>query len=383
MKECRFRFARTMTVVVAAIVLAPQLGIAATEVNTCGQVVAGSAYLAADLDCTGFGGDAVTIDGGALDLSGFTLTGGAGNGVTCMRGCKVTSDPANGTITGASAWGVYGDFAGGDVAHVRVSNVRVEFNGDGIDASSGNATLIDSVVSNNVSAIGGGVSSFRTSKLVRTTVSGHPYAGVTASKKIVVVDSDVSANPGLGLWGAPRIIVRRSTVTLNGQDGIHGGTIKVVDSAVGSNGGPGVYGTSDQIVILGSTVSNNGGDGIFHEGGLKPVTVKESTISGNALSGIRDEGAENLRVLQNSVITGNGLHGIYATNTDATPDNCAQTIRDSVVTGNGTDPNCGVTETCADLAACDVPNILNVTCDISYDTLSGFPGTSWSVCSLD
>lgn len=382
MNAYRPPFAWLIAAAAAAAVSAPQPGITATEVNTCGQVVSGSAYLAADLDCTGFGGAAVTIDGGSLDLRGFTLSGGIGNGVTCTRSCKISSDPPGGTVTGASSYGVFGDFAGGDSAHIRVSDVIVHLNGDGIDSAAGSATVVDSTVSDNFGAIGVGVSSFKTSKLIRSAVSGHPYAGVTGVDKIIAVDSVVSGNPGLGLWGAPRIIVRRSTVTLSGQDGIHGGAIKVVDSTVDSNGGPGVYGI-DQVRVLGSTVSNNSGDGIFHEGGLKPVTVKESTISGNALSGIRDEGAENLRVTQNSLVTGNGLHGIYATNTDAQPDNCAQTVRDSVVTGNGTDPNCGVSETCADLAGCDVPNILNVTCDTSYDTLSGFPGTSWGVCSLD
>lgn len=82
-----------------------------------------------------------------------------------------------------------------------------------------------------------------------------------------------------------------------------------------------------------------------------------------------------------SVISNNGLHGV---STIATMIECPDvTIVDSTVTGNGTDAVCGVAETCADVAACNLPTVTNTTCNTSYDVNSGFPGTSWGVCALD
>jgi hypothetical protein len=392
MKAYRVRFAWMISAAATAVVLAPQPGISATEVNTCGQVVSGSTYLAADLDCTGFSGDAITLQGGTLDLRGFALTGGVGDGVTCTRSCKITSDPAGGTITGASSYGVFGDIAGGEIAHVRISNITVQFNGDGVRAALGNITVTDSLIADNSGLFGIGVSSAsdKNAKVIRSTVTGHTLVGVSGGNNAVVVDSDVSSNPGQGVLAGEKAVVRGSTVSFNGQQGISAGPgfttsgPKVVDSAVMGNGGAGIEGSgSGRMMVIRSNVSGNGGQGILQGLGTRPVIVRESTISGNALEGIRDESAHDTKILQNSTITGNGLHGIYSANTVATPDECTPLIRDSIVTGNGTDADCGVTETCADLAACAVPNLLNVTCDTSYDTLSGFPGTSWGVCALD
>ena len=66
---------------------------APVEVNTCGQVVTGDGFLAADLDCSGFtgglldyGAAVVLSRGSTLDLGGFTLRGGQ-IGVICAKPC--------------------------------------------------------------------------------------------------------------------------------------------------------------------------------------------------------------------------------------------------------------------------------------------------------
>ena len=68
----------------------------AAAVTACGQVVSGNAYLQANLDCSAQSGFAVTIDGGKLDLRGFTLKGSSGGAVLCNKACKVMSDPPGG-----------------------------------------------------------------------------------------------------------------------------------------------------------------------------------------------------------------------------------------------------------------------------------------------
>ncbi len=52
-------------------------------ITSCGQSFKGEAFLAGDLDCSGFSGSAVVIQKGSLDLRGFTITGGQVHGVVC------------------------------------------------------------------------------------------------------------------------------------------------------------------------------------------------------------------------------------------------------------------------------------------------------------
>ena len=87
-----------------ATLLVPAVSNGATEVTTCGQAIAGEGFLSANLDCTGFPGDAVVINGGSLDLRGFTLTGGDLSGVFCSKNCSVVSEPPGGQIINAGEW---------------------------------------------------------------------------------------------------------------------------------------------------------------------------------------------------------------------------------------------------------------------------------------
>ena len=98
---------------------------APVEVNTCGQVVTGDGFLAADVDCTGFtgglldyGAAVVLSRGSTLDLGGFTLRGGqigvicakpCGGGTNTLCGvpiCKIRG--GGGTIAGATVDGILG-----------------------------------------------------------------------------------------------------------------------------------------------------------------------------------------------------------------------------------------------------------------------------------
>jgi hypothetical protein len=99
---------RITVVVLAALTLRSAVGFAAEiAVTTCGQVILEQeGFLTGNLDCTGFGDDALVILGGSLDLRGFTLTGGDLNGVRCESSCAIFSTPGGGTITGAKYNGV-------------------------------------------------------------------------------------------------------------------------------------------------------------------------------------------------------------------------------------------------------------------------------------
>ena len=154
------------------------------------------------------------------------------------------------------------------------------------------------------------------------------------------------------------------------------GTLTLKDSEVSGNSDSGVV-TNRRIKMIRSVVSGNGGDGVGgRDEGLdfnlaESVTAKDSEISGNAGWGVR---AIERGKLVRTVVQNNGIHGAFGE------------FRLSKVTlaGNGTDPSCGVTQTCADVASGTDPKIDNVTtCETSYDSTSGFPGTDWAICSLD
>ena len=84
-----------LTAVVTALLGTWGTALAETPVTECGQIVEGDAYLAGDLDCTGFQGEDPTgamlvllSTHGRLDLRGFTLTGGDYVGISCVKPCN-------------------------------------------------------------------------------------------------------------------------------------------------------------------------------------------------------------------------------------------------------------------------------------------------------
>jgi hypothetical protein len=175
-----------------------------------------------------------------------------------------------------------------------------------------------------------------------------------------------------------------STITGGSGAGIaSGGTAKVIDSTITGKTGSGIAagGVDIPIKVLGSDISSNGEKGIFAVIRNGRVTVRETTISNNAEEGIRSTGP--VRVSRASVVTGNGLDGVD--NGVGFAGDCERvTTRDSTVTGNAQNGSlCGASETCADIATCVEPDVRDTTCDTSFDTNSGVPGTNWGVCALD
>jgi hypothetical protein len=78
------RVARLLSVLVCLITGAASAALAQTAVSACGQIVSGDAYLTNDLDCAPSLAAAVILQGGTLDLRGFTVRGGE-IGVLCAR----------------------------------------------------------------------------------------------------------------------------------------------------------------------------------------------------------------------------------------------------------------------------------------------------------
>ena len=183
----------------------------------------------------------------------------------------------------------------------------------------------------------------------------------------------VSLNAGFGVVGGPAVL-RNSSVLDNGGFGVLGSRVNIKESLIFGNGDDGVRG-NDNLKLLDSTVTMNAGNGV---GGDK-MSIRGTTVADNLFSGIVSTFSK--LKLRESTVSGNGLHGVfrdYSFGCDA-----GIKLDSSTLTGNGTDIDCGSIQTCADVSTCSVPTLTASTCDTSYDSTSGFPGTSWGICTLD
>jgi len=191
---------------------------------------------------------------------------------------------------------------------------------------------------------------------------------VPSDSRARLVNVNMTDNPGDGYRGG-RVRFIRSLSTNNGGVGAStkgGGAFRV--SGVFGNGLQGIIGEG-KTRIRTTGVHDNGADGVLLTG-TRPSKISRSLIFGNAENGVN----ATLVQIKKSSITGNARHGVVAE---------AARIRSTTATGNGVAAECGVTVTCADIASPAMPSIVDTTCDTSYDTNSGFPGTSWGVCALD
>jgi hypothetical protein len=215
----------SLFVVVLAVAASP---VSAQTVTMCGQTVTGSGALAADLDCTGYDGAAVTVHGGTLAMSRHSITGGV-TGIQCDRPCQIVGP---GQVIGSEVFGV-----NGVETSVHVRQVDVTGNALGIQCFkrcllegpatvSGNTQairggnlvkLIDMTVSANQSGIEATSATGRGGDvvLINSTVSDNVYTGVTAQRRIKAIDSTITGNGEFGV-SAGASCVRRGSVSLTG-----------------------------------------------------------------------------------------------------------------------------------------------------------------------
>ncbi len=187
--------ARILGTTAVLVLLAPGGASAKTVVDSCGMVVAGTATLQGDLDCSAHPGHALVLDG-RLELRGHTLTGNstdpagystidcAGDCVISIRGPGTIVGGANGvsggtvkvsrevTIRDAAEWGVSG-------ARVRLRECHVLDNGFALP----------------VGASGGG--------------------GIVGGK-ITVSHSRVEDNASFGMNASVRAVVNHASILQNG-----------------------------------------------------------------------------------------------------------------------------------------------------------------------
>jgi len=196
-----------------SIIALPFPAFAVTVVDTCGQVVQGSAVLEADLDCSAAGSEqAVVLQGGTLNLGGFTITAPVlpgGRAIDCAATCRIAgpgtvrggiyaSSPLN-LLVKVSDANIVANDADDYVVNLpgKVKLISVVATGQASGVSAINKTkLIDSHLTGN-GAVGGygnvGSSGGKTI-LVRSSITGFAYGGVSTPEYVRLIDSQVTGN---------------------------------------------------------------------------------------------------------------------------------------------------------------------------------------------
>jgi cysteine-rich repeat protein len=376
---------------------------AQTEVNTCGQVLAGDGFLAANLDCTGFPNVAVTMSGSkpTFNLRGFTLTGGETHAIECLADCTVFSTVPGGTLLGSASASTnrYGISSNGN--DVTIDGITISGHERGINAiiqlGKTRVTVRNSLVTlNNATALFGGKVDVRDSMITNNgnqatqgdkitlrnvEIAGNLGSGAIASK-VKARDCTITGNGG-GILNSNVVIVKNCEVSGQSGAGVGGNKVKVLDSEVSGNAS-GVSGA--KIAIKNSTVSDNAANGISGNGAN--VIVKGTTVSGNGFRGISIITTKKKLKISKSVVTANARSGVFAERDEAGHVPPTVSVKNSFVTGNGVDAGCGVDAIeCVDIETRRRPAFEYIPgvneCETSLAIGNASPNPSWAMCELD
>lgn len=368
----------------AILILAPASAAtaASVEITACGQVIAsGNGFLEADLDCTGHAGPGVALSRGtSLDLRGHVLSGGDGNGIECTDKCLVTSRFEDASVEGFAGHGIVVAQGTDSTPRVTVRSIAVRDNGGSgilVDAPAGNASVRRVEITGNGDA---GVSAPGFVRAGACTVSDNTGVGLSGGR-MLVKKATIQRN-AVGIVSTQYLLVNTVEVSENIGDGIQADKAfksRFLNSL--SNGGTGLVMASidGPARVFFTEISDNGGDGIRVDGShIKLLFTRWCFVRRNAGSGIV---SHNLRATFTRA-DDNGLFGVVGL---PNAEGCKLRLNRFSMSGNATDAACGVSQTCADIASCDELMFFHpeTACATSYDTNSGFPGTSLGVCPGD
>jgi hypothetical protein len=223
-----------------------------TAVTVCGQLVRGDAYLTDDLDCSPDTEAAVQLEGGSLDLRGFTIRGGE-YGVLCATTldeeleiyryltCRVFG---GGIITGQSVFGIDGrtlvvddvtvavdtGFAIIVQKHLTFTNVTLQLGADATGTYGPRAKIEGT----NLTLTGGksGVAFTKKILLDGVTATGYSDRGISG---VTVKLRNASLTGGAYGVVAAHGRVESSVITGSSIAGIHATFLKVIGSTVTGN----------------------------------------------------------------------------------------------------------------------------------------------------
>jgi hypothetical protein len=285
----------------------------------------GSYYLIEDITTAG---DGITIsaDDVTIDLMGFTLAGGTGDGISSVFPTKNVT-VRNGTVSGWGGSGIDVNQSDGS----RVERVRADSNESRGIRVGENAAVIDCIATGNTAS---GIQTEAGATVSGCSARGNTGTGVAVSFDSAVLNTTSSEN-GLGFNAAASSFVNcvannnngkgfqvslsstvvGSTASSNDDDGItiSGGGV-VQHTSVTLNDGDGIE-AGDHTLILGNTIYRNGpnvgGRGVY-------LFARGNRIEGNNINfndvGIKADQGSNL-------IIKNSFHNNQVTDLDLAPGN--------------------------------------------------------------
>ncbi len=251
------------------------------------------------------GGITIAASGVTLDLMGFELVGGTGNGIF-VSGSRTNIAVRNGTVRGWSGVGVDTSFS----FNSQLERLRVSNNGSsGIFAGGGSTVSGCTAQSNGSSGIFAGSGSTVSGCTARSnggdgiladfgsTVSGctarsNGDNGISALNGSTVSGCTASFNGDDGIFVGPASTVSGCTASSNAGDGIQvSGACRVVDNTCYSNGNgvagqsAGIHATGDGNRLDGNHVYANNGDGILVDGAAVKNFVIRNTVGAQTCGG--------------------------------------------------------------------------------------------------
>jgi hypothetical protein len=253
--------------------------------------VPGSYYLTADLTCTeGSIGIRITASGVTLDLNGFTLKGCSGGTSAIFADSQVDDVTVrNGFVTG---WSVAGVHLQG--RYIRVEDVTVSINGDGIVCGSG-CVVVNCVAGQNA---GSGMKAGSGALITNSASRSNGDAGFVLSSGSSVQQCVASLNNGIGITTGVSSVVARSVVWVGGSHGISVGSRSLVlDNISTGHGQPSAAG----IVTSGNYSRIEGNHSTQNSRGIV------STGAGNLI--VKNTAAESTAANSNYVISANNKVG--------------------------------------------------------------------------
>jgi hypothetical protein len=200
----------------------------------------GSYYVVSNLT----GATGITISAGdvTLDLMGFALVGGAGDGVT-VSGIRTNIAIRNGTVRGWSGNGI----GAGNTRNGLLVELRASGNGAaGLVLGEGGA-LVNCVARGN----GIGIQTTDNCTIKACTASANATDGISVGSGNTIIECTSSSNSSNGVVAGNGNTIQSCTARTNGRDGIRVSTSNLVkDNTCDFNNRAGVYGNS--ILVLGS-----------------------------------------------------------------------------------------------------------------------------------
>lgn len=189
-------------------------------------------------------------------------------------------------------------------------------NGGGILSSNTDATLILTGVTlrDNVSAGGGGLSSYGPVVVTGSLITGNSPFGIDAADSLTVTNSRIIGNRAGGIHTSGPGEVSWSTIANNSGAGVeakYAESWTIADSTISGNSGDGVWWGDDEgdsLTIVNSTISGNRGTGV-RALSAPAVSIDSSTIVGNrrGLASELGESVPSSISYRNSVIARNGV----------------------------------------------------------------------------